>query len=468
MWKYFHLKQAGTNPRTEILAGITTFFTMSYIIFVNPSILGAAGMPSSSVLVATCLASALGTAIMAFSANYPYGLAPGMGLNAFFAYTLVQAQGYTWQQGLAVVFISGLIFLMLTYTGLRELIAKALPKCIKIGIPAGIGLFIALIGLNNTGLMRVNQGPILDIIFSSQTLEANSLAAAVSQAPAQVLELGNFTLPSVWLSVIGLFVLIALTAWKIRGAILLTILITTLLSLLTGVSSLPDSLSFDQISLAPTFFKLDIGGLLTISGENASFWGALFNVCMIVISFTIVDLLDTMGTLLGTAAKGNMLDKLGNLPRMKQAMSADAWATTLGSLLGTSTVTAYLESGTGIVQGGRTGLTALTISVLFLLSIFLAPLAAIIPAAATGPALIMVGFSMMESIKQIDFAYPEEWIPAISVIIFMPFTYSIANGIAIGIILYTFIKVVRKKAKTVHPIIYLLTALFILRYIAIN
>ncbi len=468
MWNYFRLKEANTNPRQEMLAGLTTFLTMSYIIFVNPNILSVAGMPVESVFVATCLASALGTFIMAVVANYPFALAPGMGLNAFFTFTLVQSLGYSWQQGLAVVFISGLIFLLLTYTGLREMIATALPAPIRLAIPAGIGLFIALIGLNSSGLVRINQGPILDIIYGTDPLEADTLASAVLNAPPQVLEMGNLSDPSVWLAALGLVLLVILVVWKVKTALLWSILGITLLSLLLGVSTLPEQFSLGEISIGATFLQLDIGGLLEVGQQDTSFWDALFNVVLVVISFTLVDLFDTMGTLLGTASKGNMLDESGNLPKMKQAMSADAWATTLGALLGTSTTTVYIESGSGIAQGGRTGLTALTVAVLFLLAIFFAPLAAIVPTAATAPALIMVGFMMMESMTQLPFSDPEEWIPALSVIFLMPFTYSIANGIAIGIILYTLIKVVRGKWLQIHPIMYVFTLLFLLRYIVIS
>ena len=445
------------------MAGLTTFLTMCYIVFVNPAILQQAGMDYQSVMLATCLAAALGTIIMGVYANYPFAMAPGMGLNAFFVFTIVLTMGYSWQQGLAIVFISGVLFIILTLTGLRTMIVNALPMTIKHAIPAGIGLFIAFIGLNNAGIVRVNQGPILDII---SRFEADNIEAAIPeilQAPPQVLQLGNLTDPGVLLAVSGFVVLSILMLLKIRTAMLLAIVIITLAGIPLGITIVPETFSFGEISMAGTFMQLDFAGLFAKGGE-IGIWNFLFTLLMVIISFTLVDLFDTMGTLLGTADKGKMLDAEGNLPRINKALLADATATAAGALMGTSTVTTYIESGSGIIAGGRTGLTAVVTGVLFMLAIFLAPIAGMIPAAATSPILIMVGVLMLDSLRKIDFENFEEMLPALIVVIIMPFTYSIANGIAWGIILYTLIKMVKGKAAKVHPIMYVLSLLFVIRY----
>jgi AGZA family xanthine/uracil permease-like MFS transporter len=445
------------------MAGLTTFLTMCYIVFVNPAILAQAGMDYQSVMVATCLSAALGTIIMGLYANYPFAMAPGMGLNAFFVFTIVLTMGYSWQQALAIVFISGVLFIILTVSGLRTMMINALPSTIKHAIPAGIGLFIAFIGFNNSGIIRVNQGPILDIIKGFQGDKIESIIPQILQAPPQVLQLGQLTDPGVLLAIGGFIVLSILMLLKVRTAMLLSILSITLAGIPLGITAIPETLSFGSISMAPTFLQLDFQGLFN-QGGDIGFWNLLFTLLMVVISFTLVDLFDTMGTLLGTADKGNMLDKHGNLPRINKALLADATATTAGALMGTSTVTTYIESGSGIIAGGRTGLTAVVTGVLFMLAIFLAPVAGMIPAAATSPILIMVGILMLDSLRKIDFEDFEEMLPALLVVIIMPFTYSIANGIAWGIILYTLIKVVKGKGAKVHPIMYVLSALFILRY----
>jgi AGZA family xanthine/uracil permease-like MFS transporter len=340
---------------------------------------------------------------------------------------------------------------------------NALPSTIKHAIPAGIGLFIAFIGFNNSGIIRVNQGPILDIIKGFQGDKIESIIPQILQAPPQVLQLGQLTDPGVLLAIGGFIVLSILMLLKVRTAMLLSILSITLAGIPLGITAIPETLSFGSISMAPTFLQLDFQGLFN-QGGDIGFWNLLFTLLMVVISFTLVDLFDTMGTLLGTADKGNMLDKHGNLPRINKALLADATATTAGALMGTSTVTTYIESGSGIIAGGRTGLTAVVTGVLFMLAIFLAPVAGMIPAAATSPILIMVGILMLDSLRKIDFEDFEEMLPALLVVIIMPFTYSIANGIAWGIILYTLIKVVKGKGAKVHPIMYVLSALFILRY----
>ena len=446
------------------MAGITTFLTMCYIVFVNPSILVQAGMDYQSVMVATCLAAAIGTLVMGLYANYPFAMAPGMGLNAFFTFTIVLTMGYSWQQALAIVFISGVLFIILTITGLRTSIINALPATIKHAIPAGIGLFIAFIGLNNAGIIRVNQGPIIEII---QGLEPDDLDAAIPQileAPPQVLQMGNISDPGVLLAIGGFIVLSILMLLKVRTSMLLAILVVTIAGIPLGITVIPETISFGGISLEPTLLKLDFQGLLN-QEENSGFWNLLFTFLMVVISFTLVDLFDTMGTLLGTADKGNMLDEKGNLPRINQALLADATATTFGALLGTSTVTTYIESGSGIIAGGRTGLTAVVVGILFLMAIILAPVAGMIPVQATSPILIMVGVLMLDSLRKIDFENFDEMLPALLVVIIMPFTYSIANGIAWGIILYTIIKLAKGKKHELHPLMYVLSVLFAIRYL---
>ena len=458
----FRLKENQTTVRTEVVAGLTTYFTMAYIIFVNPSILAKAGMDYNSVLVATCLAAALGTLLMAFLANYPFAQAPGMGLNAFFTFAVVLQNGFTWQQGLAIVFISGVLFILLTLTGARSAVVEALPYSIRYAIPAGIGLFITLIGFNNAGLVRVNQGPIVDIILSAETLEAGALVEQISRAPAQILEMASFRSPSVLLAGIGLLVIAVLYARRVPGAILFSIVLTTLIGIPLGATPVPDSFSFTDIHLGDTLFQLDFAGLFE---RDDSVLSVLTTLVVVIISFSLVDLFDTIGTLIGTADKGGFLDKDGRLPRMKRSLLADALATTFGALVGTSTVTTYIESNAGIAAGGRTGLTALVVGVLFLLSIFLAPVAGMVPAAATAPALILVGMLMMQSVQRIDFADFENALPAFLTIVLMPFTYSIANGIAAGIIFYVVIKLVRGKAKEVPFALYLMAGLFVVKFI---
>lgn len=461
--RLFHLRALGTQVRTEILAGVTTFFTMAYIIFVNPAILGKAGMPEESVWVATCLAAALGSLIMGLWANYPIAQAPGMGLNAFFAYSIVLTMGYTWQQALGMVFISGLIFLVLTYTGLRAHLVNAIPAAIVMAIPPGIGLFIAFIGLNNAGLIRVNQGPVLEIIGQAGTADPAALIQRVQQAPPQILELGDITAPGGLLTFMGLGIMALLYVRKVPAALLLTLGLTTLIGIPMGVTQVPTSWSMGTFDLSATWLKLDLVGLLD-PGDADSWWDTLGTLLLIVLSFTLVDMFDSIGTLIATASKGNLLDEHGQLPRINRALAADAWATTLGALLGTSTVTAYVESSTGIVAGGRSGLTAVMVGLCFLLAILLAPLAGMIPAAATAPVLVMVGILMMEGLKKIPFSQIEVAIPAFMVIVMMPFTYSIAHGIAFGIIFHVLIQIFTGKARKVSPVLYLLAGLFLIKF----
>ncbi len=462
----FQINQKGSTVKTEVLAGVTTFLTMSYIIFVNPSILAQTGMDYESVFIATCIAAAIGTLIMGLFANLPFALAPGMGLNAFFTFTVVFGLGYTWQQGLAIVFLSGVLFLILTITGVRRTIIDAIPLFLKQAITPGIGLFIALIGLNNAGVIDVNQGPIIDIILQQEALNKDQLISQVNEAPPQIIQLGKLANPAVLLTIIGFVILTVFMILKIRAGMIWAVLLTTVIGIPMGVTQLPESYDISSINISPTAFQLDIAGLFRTAGDGMV-WSSILSVLIVIISFTIVDLLDTLGTLLGTASKGNLLDDDGNVPRMNQALFADATATTIGALLGTSSVTTYIESGSGIIEGGKTGLTAVTAAVLFLAAILLAPIAGIVPVAATSPILIMVGLLMMDGIKKIDLDRLDIAIPAVLLIIMMPFSYSIANGIAIGLMMYVLIQLVQGNIRKIHPILIVLVLLFLLKYLFI-
>lgn len=441
--RIWRLENYNTNVKTEILAGITTFITMAYIMFVNPIILKEAGMDAGAVFVATCLSAAIGTFMMAFYANYPFAQAPGMGLNAFFTYTVVLTMGYTWQQALAAVFFSGIIFILITLFGIREMIVDAIPMSLKYAVSGGIGLFIAFIGLKNAGIIVANQ--------------------------ATYIGFGDLTNPGTLLAIAGLFITAILMSRNIKGSILLGILITTVLGLFTGIVKLPSDFSIIKMppSLAPTFLKLDIKGLLGI-GENIGFISLVTSVLYVVLSFAFVDLFDTIGTFIGTGSKAGMLDENGKMPNMKKGLMSDAIATTIGSLLGTSTVTTYVESAAGIAEGGRTGLTAFVTGILFLVALFFSPIALLVPTEATAPALIIVGVLMMGSIKKINFEDFTEAMPAFLTIIAMPFTFSIANGIAAGLIAYPIVKIASGKAKEIHPMVYFLAILFILRFITLS
>jgi len=454
MDSFFKLKENKTDVKTEIMAGITTFVTMAYIIFVNPNVLKLAGMNEAGALgdaaagigfedpivgaifVATCVAGAIGTLIMGLYANLPFGLAPGMGLNAFFTYGVVLGLGYTWQEALAAVFISGILFIILTITGLREAIVNALPDSLKRAIGGGIGLFIALIGLQQGHIIVDN--------------------------PATLIGFGDFTQNATIVTIIGLLIIGVLMTRGIKGSILIGIIATTIISIPLGVTTVPTDFSFSIPSITPTLFKADFVGLLNL-GE-VGLIGAIMSVVTVVISFSLVDMFDTIGTLVGTGAKAGFIQEDGRLKNMNKALFADSIATSVGALLGTSTTTTFVESASGVSEGGRTGLTAVTTGILFLLSLFLAPLVGMVPAEATAPALIVVGVLMMTSIKHIDFEDFSEALPAFLTMAIMPFSYSIANGIAAGLIFYPITKITTGKAKEVHPAIYVLAILFILRF----
>ncbi len=435
MEKFFKLKEHGTNVKTEVLAGVTTFFAMAYIIFVNPVYLSQAGMDFTAVMVATCVSAAIGTLLTAFIANVPFAQAPGMGLNAFFTYTVCFGMGYTWQQGLTIVLISGILFLVITVSPLRSKIIAAIPACLKDAISVGIGLFIAFIGLLNAGIVQ----------------------CVGAEGSSGYTDMGAITKGSALLALIGLLITGVLIAHKVKAAIFVGIIITTVIGIPMGITSMPESVTMSNIgNISLTAFQLDFGGIMS--------FGPL-PLITAVISFFIVDCFDTVGTLLGTAGNAGMLDKEGNLPGGDRALIADAVATCVGACLGTSTVTTFVESSTGIQEGGRTGLTSLVTGLLFLVCVLLAPIAGIVPSAATAPALIIVGVYMMMGAAKINWGDFETALPCFLTIAMMPFSYSISDGIGFGFISYAVIKVCRGKAKEVPVLVYILSVIFIAMYI---
>jgi AGZA family xanthine/uracil permease-like MFS transporter len=422
---YFKLSDNGTTVRTELLAGLTTFLTMAYIIFVNPSILGDAGMPKDSVFVATCVAAAIGTLIMGLYANYPIGLAPGMGLNAYFAYAVVKGMGFPWQAALGAVFISGCLFLLVSLFRIRELIINAIPHSLRTAIPAGIGLFLALISLKNAGI--------------------------VAASPATFVTMGDLHQAAPVLAIIGFLVIVALDQLKIRGALLIGILTVTVLSFIfggnhfNGVFSMPPSIS-------PTLFQLDLKGAISMGLLN------------VVLVFFLVELFDATGTLMGVAQRAGLV-KNGKIERINKALLADSGAIVAGSLLGTSSTTAYIESAAGVQAGGRTGLTAVAVAALFLLALFIAPLAGVVPAYATAPALFFVACLMLRELADIDWNDTTESVPAVITALVMPFTYSIANGLALGFISYAALKLLTGRVKDVSAVIWVIAAIFLFKMI---
>jgi len=449
--KFFKLQENKTTVRTEIIAGITTFMTMAYILFLNPNILSATGMDKNAIFFATAIAAGFVTIAMGLVANFPIALAPGMGLNAFFATVALAGVGMPWRVALGAVFISGLIFILLTVTKVRQILVVAVPQSLKVAITVGIGLFITIIGLKLSEVMAVSTSLI------PSTLE--NLNKSGGQSGLLYFEwnigLGSLKNPAMLLCLIGLVITSALMALRIKGSLLIGIIATTIIGIPMGVTKIAEG--FSPFSL-PDFsnlavFELDIRGALSMG-----IWTVVF-------TFTFVELFDTFGTLVGTANKAGLIDKDGNSPKIGKAMLVDAFGVSFGALMGTSTVTAYVESAAGIGEGGRTGLTAVTTGILFLLALVLAPLATLIPNAATAPALIIVGLLMVSSIKEIDFEDFTEGLPAFMCIIMMPFTYSIANGVAAGIIFYTLLKVITGKAKNVHWMMYLLFVLVVVRYL---
>lgn len=425
MEKFFKLKENGTNVKSEIIAGITTFMTMAYILAVNPSILSATGMDKGAVFTATVVSSIVATLIMGLLANLPFALAPGMGLNAFFAYTVVLGMGYSWQTALTAVFIEGIIFLVLTIFNVREAIVNSIPLNMKRAISVGIGLFIAFIGLQNSKIIINND--------------------------ATLISLGDITSGSPLLAIIGLLITSLLLAYNVKGAILIGILLTTLIGIPIGITQLSPYASFAPPSLEPVAFKLDFANILHP------------NMFIVLFTFLFVDMFDTVGTLVGVCTKANMLTKGGEVPRCKQALFADAVGTIFGACMGTSTVTTYVESASGVAEGGKTGLTAVVVAILFTISLFLSHIFLSIPSAATAPALIIVGLFMMTPILEIDLTDYTEAIPSFVCIIFMPFAYSIAEGITFGILAFTLLKLLTGRTKEITLFTWILAALLVIK-----
>lgn len=450
--KLFKLKAQNTNVKTEIVAGITTFVTMAYILFLNPNILSGTGMHPNAIFFATAVAAGVVSIAMGLVANFPIALAPGMGLNAFFAAIAVQGVGMPWQAALGAVFISGIIFIILTVTKVRQLLVVAVPNSLKVAITVGIGLFITVIGIKLSEIMVVKASLIPPTI--QQITAAPNMPATLKFFEWNI-GLGNFSNPAMSLAIIGLFISVLLMALRVKGSLLIGIIATTLIGIPMGVTQIPEN--FTPFAL-PDFSNLAVGALDIKAALNMGIWTVVF-------TFTFVELFDTFGTLVGTARKANLIDEKGNSPKIGKAMLVDAFGVSFGAFLGTSTITAYVESAAGIGEGGRTGLTAVTTGVFFLLALVLAPLALLIPSAATAPALIIVGLLMVSSIKEIDFNDFTEGFPAFITFIMMPFTYNIANGIAAGIVFYTALKVCTGKWKQVHWMMYILFVLVVVRYI---
>ena len=449
--KFFKLQENKTTVRTEVIAGITTFMTMAYILFLNPNILSATGMDKNAVFFATAIAAGFVTIAMGLVANFPIALAPGMGLNAFFATVALAGVGMPWRIALGAVFISGCIFILLTVTKVRQILVVAVPTSLKVAITVGIGLFITIIGLKLSEIMVASTNVIPPTM---DTLKATGGKASLMFFEWNI-GLGSLKNPSMLLTLIGLALTAGMMAMRVKGSLLIGIIVTTIIGIPMGVTKIASGFSpfalpdFSNLAV----FELDIRGALSMG-----IWTVVF-------TFTFVELFDTFGTLVGTANKAGLIDKDGNSPKIGKAMLVDAFGVSFGALMGTSTVTAYVESAAGISEGGRTGLTAVTTGILFLIALILAPLAGLIPDAATAPALIIVGLLMVSAIKEINFEDFTEGFPAFICIIMMPFTYSIANGVAAGIIFYTLLKVLTGKAKNVHWMMYLLFCLVIIRYI---
>lgn len=424
--RYFKLAENGTTVKTEVLAGVTTFLTMAYIIFVNPAILGDAGIDKGAAFVATCLAAAIGTAIMGLYANYPVALAPGMGLNAYFTYGVVLGMGHSWQIALGAVFVSGILFLILSLLPVREKIINSIPMSQKYAIGAGIGLFLGLIGLKNAGI--------------------------VVDHAATLVGLGKLMSPAVGMAILGFFIIAILDYRKVPGAIMISILGVTVLGIALGLSKFGGLVSAPP-SLAPTLLQMDIGGALSLG------------LLTIVFAFLMVDLFDTAGTLVAVAPRAGLMDKDGKMKNLGKALVADSTATIAGAALGTSTTTSYIESAAGIRVGGRTGLTAVVVAILFLLALFFAPLAGSIPVYATAPALIFVACVMASSLARINWEDITEYLPGVVTAVMMPFTFSIATGIGLGFITYVVLKLFTGRAKDIHPVMAAVSLVFLIKFI---
>jgi len=430
--RLFGLKAQGTNVRTEVLAGVTTFMTMAYIVVVNPAILGEAGMPVAAVAAATCLAAGFGSILMGLVANYPLALAPGMGLNAYFTYTVVKGMGVPWETALGCVFLSGVAFLVLTLVGVRQMIVAAIPKPLFSAVAAGVGLFIAFIGLKEAGIIVPH--------------------------PATTVALGDLTTPTAAVAILGLVLIAVLQAWRVKGAILIGILLASAAGWALGLAKIAPGTS-SLADLTATAFKMDIGGAFHLQG------GMALAMLEIVFVFLFVDLFDNVGTLVAVTKKAGLQAPDGSIPRLNRILLADSAATMVGAAAGTSTVVSYIESASGVTAGGRTGLTAVVVGVLFLLTLFFAPLVQAIPAAATAPALILVGALMVGSLVDVDWADPTVAIPAFLTLITIPLTFSIANGLAFGITSYAALRLLTGKIGKGDWLLLILAALFVVRFV---
>lgn len=461
MDKLFKLKASGTNVRTELIAGITTFFTMAYIIFVNPLILGSApGFDKGGIFVATILATAIGTLVMGLVANVPYALAPGMGLNAFFTYTVCFGFGFTWQQALAMVFVCGIINILITVTKVRKAIIKSIPKSLQLAIGAGIGLFIAYIGLKDANIIKFT-------VDSANAVSAAGSFPVVSNGGA--VPAIDFSNPTAIMAIAGLAITAVLMVLRVKGAILIGILATTLIGWPLGVTKYTPEAAYAIGDVAKTAFHLDFAGMFADPTK-------IIVVIATIFAFSLTDTFDTIGTFIGTGRKAGIFDAQdeaalfsgkGFKSKMDKALFADSIATSMGALIGTSNTTTYVESAAGISVGGKTGLTSVVTAVMFLLCLAIAPVAGIVTTAATAPALIIVGVLMAESLREINWEDFGDALPAFMTVIIMPMTYSISNGIAAGFIFYVLTKLVRGKAKEVHPLLYVFAALFLVYFIAI-
>jgi AGZA family xanthine/uracil permease-like MFS transporter len=430
--RLFRLKIHGVSIRTEMLAGLTTFLTMAYIIVINPAMLGDAGVPVAAAAVATCLAAGFGSILMGLMSNYPLALAPGMGLNAYFTYTVVKGMGVPWETALGCVFISGVAFLVLTLVGVRQMIISAIPKSLFASVAGGVGLFIAFIGLKDAG-----------IIVSS---------------PSTAVAIGDLTKPTAALSLGGLLLIAALQAWKVRGSMLIGILATAVAGWGLGLAHFHPG-GYSLSALSATAFRLNIPGALNLRG------GLGVAILEIIFVFLFVDLLDNVGTLVAVTKKAGLMDEAGSIPRLNRILLADSFATIFGSMAGTSTVTTYVESAAGVAEGGRTGLTAIVVGLLFLVALFFSPLVQAIPTAATAPALILVGALMIGALSEVPWEDPAEGIPAFLTVIIIPLSYSIANGLAFGITAHAALKLIRGRAKWSDLPLVILSALFVVRFI---
>jgi AGZA family xanthine/uracil permease-like MFS transporter len=430
--RLFGLKAQGTNVRTEVLAGVTTFMTMAYIVVVNPAILGEAGMPVAAVAAATCLAAGLGSILMGLIANYPLALAPGMGLNAYFTYTVVKGMGVPWEVALGCVFLSGVAFLILTLVGVRQMIVAAIPKPLFSAVAAGVGLFIAFIGLKEAGIIVAH--------------------------PATTVALGDLTTPTAVVAILGLVLIAVLQAWRVKGAILIGILLATAAGWALGLAKIAPATS-SLADLTATAFKMDVMGAFHLQG------GLALAMLEIIFVFLFVDLFDNVGTLVAVTKKAGLQAPDGSIPRLNRILIADSAATMIGAAAGTSTVVSYIESASGVTAGGRTGLTAVVVGLLFLVTLFFAPLVQAIPAAATAPALILVGALMVGSLVDVDWADPTVAIPAFLTLITIPLTFSIANGLAFGITSYAVLRLLTGKITKADWLLLVLAALFILRFV---